>query len=158
MELAAKVVGRGHVNRIEALNMRCDSNEVPDPISELETDGYWIGVGTFRGMASVLDESEALLAEESITTSGAVRMTVVRGRLLAIVAPESTAAAVWVTGDPSDVRTEGFGSEGLLRRRPKAVRVSAPTWTLEVSEVSTLVRTSGDNESGQIASLLSALV
>ncbi len=58
---------------------------------------------------------------------------------------------------PTELNVRGIGSQGLLRKRPTELVLSAPDWELHATEVSMLLRHSGSYKAGEEGSLLAAL-
>jgi hypothetical protein len=152
------VTGRSNERTIEELDMRCDAHEIPDSPDGSKADGYWLCLATMKGKAPSLTQGEVSADSAEFSSTGTAALTLVKGRLLGILGPSSpTEHAVWFTRPPTELNVQGIGSQGLLRKRPTELVLSAPDWELHATEVSMLLRHSGSYKAGEEGSLLAAL-
>jgi hypothetical protein len=152
------VTGRSSERTIEALDMKCDAHEIPDSPDGAKADGYWLCLATMKGTAPSLTQGELTDGAEEFASTGTAALALVKGRLLGILGPSSpTEQAVWFTRPPAELSVRGIGSQGLLRKRPTELVLTAPDWELHATEVSMLLRHSGSYKAGEEGSLLAAL-
>lgn len=147
---------RGAARRVEALEMRGDAKEIPDPLGNEKPIGWWIvGVCTMSGSARVgaLDG-----VSTPVNMQGTAALAIVQGRLLGIFSTNSKAdPAVWFSWSIPSLHIEAAGSQGLFKKRPTQITVSGPDATLVLSQVNRLYRNSNSYQSGQENSFLGAL-
>lgn len=135
--------------------MRCDSREIPDPLAAGEPRGWWIAAMAFAQEGYTTDPNVGLPTHQGICA-----LTVAPSSFHAILAPQAaTAPAVWVSADLSSLQVEASGTQGLFRKRPSLVEISAPKdgWSLSLAMVSRLYRASNRFQNGHEASLVEAL-
>jgi hypothetical protein len=150
------VDARGAARRIEALGMRCDAKEIPDPLGSEKPTGWWIsGECTVSGSAS----KGALDGETTpVNMRGTVALAVVAGRLLGIFSTNSKAdPALWLSWSISALHIETAGSQGMFKKRPSRITVKGPDSVLVMSHVGRLYRNTNRLQQGQEGSLLGAL-
>jgi hypothetical protein len=146
------VAKRGKAVRDDSLQMKCDNQEIPDPLkaaaSYLQKEklslkdvvgaksnqSRWFAIGSFVGQARAAGSVDS----ESVDVHGPVAMTVVEteGRLLGILAPQDPATpAVWFAWPLAELSVETAGEQGTFRKRPRKVTVRSGKSSLELIEV-----------------------
>lgn len=150
------VDARGAARRIEALAMRCDAKEIPDPLGDEKPIGWWIaGVCTFSGSASAGTPDGSTTP---VSMQGTVALVVMPGRLMGIFSTHSNAdPAIWFSWSIPSLHVETAGSQGMFKKRPTHITVNAPGAVLVMSQVNRLFRSSNSFQSGQESSFLGAL-
>ena len=150
------VEARGAARRIEALAMRCNSKEIPDPLGDEKPVGWWIaGTCTISGSASAGTPDGVTVP---INMQGTVALAVMPDRLLGIFSTNSpTEPAIWFSWPTSQLHIETAGSQGVFKKRPVQITVRGQNATLTLSDVNRLYRNSNSYQSGQENSFLSAV-
>jgi hypothetical protein len=159
------VNSRGRSLEIAELAMRCDSKEIPSDISGLVPTGSWIAMqATFGGSASKLNLEGTAIAPEDIVAKGTVAMAVFDDRVIGILSPEaSSEPSLWFAWTLAPLEVTTVGTQGAFKKRPGKVRidqgggVDVDGNTLVLGSVS-LIRASGQAQSGQEQSLFDSLV
>jgi hypothetical protein len=116
------VAGRG-AQENTPLGMRCDSKEIPSPLSG-EPATWWIAARCI--FAAVPTPSEELPDEAggALLVEAPAAFCVSEGRLLGIVSPNDPASeALWWAWSLASTRVETSGTRGLFKKRPAAVVV-----------------------------------
>ncbi len=174
------IASRGASFREEELEMKCDAKEMPDPLQNPASwagkDGArrelsfkdvvgaksnqtrWIAASAFVGRARRPGGEEV----EEVTTRGGdpVAMTVVETerRLLGIIGQKDPAApAIWWAWplEALEVATEGV--QGMLRKRPRMISITAFGSRLELIELSSMRIDKSSFTMGQENAFLKAL-
>lgn len=150
------VDARGAARRMEALGMRCDAKEIPDPIGDEKPTGWWIvGLCVISGMAN----KDTLDGDATpFKMQGTAALAVTEGRLLGIGSTNSKAdPAVWFSWSLPSLRIETEGSQGVFKKRPTIITVQGPGAFIVMRDVNCLYRNINRYQSGQENSLLKAL-
>jgi hypothetical protein len=127
--------------RMGSLKMNCTEREVPYEDSREAPTGTWIAAGAFAGDAAPLEPATGNLEEPSQhSCSGATAVTIVGGRLLAIVAPTGSEPAVWLAVPTTALKLETRGEQGLFHKRPQMITITTEHWDLHLREVMQLTR------------------
>lgn len=147
---------RGAAQRIEALGMRCDAREIPEPLGNQKPVGWWIaGICTISGSASAGTPDGPTTP---INKQGTVAVAVMPGRLLGIFSTNSKAdPAVWFSWSIPELRIETAGSQGIFRKRPAQITVLGQDATLVLSDVTRFYRNINSYQRWREKSFLNAL-
>ena len=146
MSNAAVLVPRPIKERtLNALDMRGDEREIPDPVEVwaripkpkdvVTPDGWWLcESGDLRAQAYVINSYSELTDPRPVTVKAAtVALCVVSGRLLGIASPnDESADAVWFAFNANDV--------SVTIHSNSTATLLGKDWTLEVTGVSELNR------------------
>jgi hypothetical protein len=160
----------------DALGMKCDGKEIPDPLEPAASylgkeqltwkdvvgaksnQSRWIAVGSFTGKARMPGTASV----ESIATGPGqpVAMTIVEteDRLLGILGPDDQSqAAIWWAWplDALAVQTEGV--QGTFRKRPRRVSIGAFGSQVDLLEISSVRNDKSSFTMGKEAAFLKAL-
>lgn len=150
------VEAHGVAQRIDALGMRCDAKEIPDPLGNEKPVGWWIG-----GKCTISGSATAGTLDGRITPvkmQGTVAVAVMSDRLLGIFSTDSkTDPAIWFSWSIPELHIETGGSVGIFKKRPSHIAVVRQDTTLIVAYVARLYRNINRSQSGQEQSFLNAL-
>jgi hypothetical protein len=159
------VDARGGARELSHLEMKCDRKEIPEFLSLIKPEGWWIAADvTFGGTLQTGGETNDLGESKSGSMKGSAALAVGEGRVIGIMSPSSPAEpAIWWSWPLSELRTEAVGSQGLLKKRPTAIvlnrngGVDGDGDSLVLKGVGRLYRNSNNVSQGQEASLLKVL-
>jgi hypothetical protein len=155
----ALVGARGSARALGPLGMKCDAKEIPEFLNGTKPAGWWLFVRCqFDGQAAGSGETGALGDPRDTACAGTAAVAVGGGQLIGILGPNDRAqAALWWSWELNSLQVDATGSQGVFKKRPTDIVITAADGTLAVKEVSRLYRNSGNYQSGQEASLLKAL-
>lgn len=164
----------------ESLQMKCDAKEIPDPLQSAASwagkDGArrelsfkdvvnaksnqtrWIALGMFAGQGRVAGTDS--IQEVSIEGGQPVAMVVVETeqRLLGILGPKDPGApAIWWAWPLAALSVASEGAQGLLRKSPQMVSLSAYGSRVELAEVCSVRNDKSSFTSGAEARFMKAL-
>jgi hypothetical protein len=146
--------------------MRCDGKDIPEAVSGVKPDGWWlIGECIFGGTAAPGGESGTLGAPGDAVVRGTAVLAVGEGRVIGIVSPNDVAEpALWWAWPLAEISVETVGTQGLIKKRPAGIKVhrgggvEGDGDSLAFKDVSRLFRSGGGRyQTGQEQSLLAAL-
>jgi hypothetical protein len=166
MEGTVLVDGRGAARVVASLAMKCDAKEIPEAADGSAPEGWWIAADcTFGGRLRPRGETGTLGEPADGMMEGQAAVAVFADRIIGIMSPTAKAApAVWWSWPLTTTKVSASGSEGLLKKRPTALRLDRNGGveaddgdSIVLKAVSRLYRSSGRFQSGQSASLLKAL-
>lgn len=161
----------------DALDMKCDKKEIPDPltpaasylgkerreltlrdvVSAKSNQTRWMAVGRFTGTA--VSAGEGAVEEVSAGPTGlAMAIVETERRLLGIISPDDRREpAIWLAWPLDTLAVTTEGSQGMLRKRPRMVAISAFGARLELIEVSRMRNDKSSYSTGQEVAFLRAL-
>lgn len=150
------VAARGEARRTEALEMRCNAKEIPDPLGTEKPVGWWIaGLCTVSGSASAGTPDGVITP---VRMQGTVAIAVTPEWLLGIFSTNSTAdPAIWFSWSIPQLRIETAGSQGVFKKRAAQITVHGLDATLVLSDVNRLYRNIIKYQTGQENSFLDAV-
>lgn len=148
------VNGRNAAQSVEALGMRCNPDEVPDPLDDRKCE-YFAGMAHVSGEAPVLGRDDVSIGEAiAVRLTGLFALAVGGGNVYGIVAPLSPVEpAAWFSGPVSELSVTAHGSEGMLRKRPRELVIAGDQWQVTISDIAALFRSSGRYQTGQAKKL-----
>jgi hypothetical protein len=156
---AVMVNHRGEAAQMPKFGMRCNAQEIPEPMSTAKPLGWWIALaGSFAGSVGVESDGSDRAQVRPIESAVSVAVAVTRDRVLGICKPDSRHdPAVWFAASIPPLTVNSFGSQGILRKRPTEIRLGCDDWNVTLSGVSRYFSHSKSHQTGQEASLLKAL-
>ncbi|MEA2470020.1 MAG: hypothetical protein QOE38_1019 [Thermoleophilaceae bacterium] len=153
------VSARRAAHSVPWLDMRSDAKEIPDALDGSKPVGWWLSEeATFTGRAAQEGPGTPGAAEE-VSLGGTVALAVFADRVIGIVSPNDFAPpAVWFSWPRPSVAVETSGTVGLIRKRPRQLALQVEGHgALQLTAVSSLLRSMGSYQAGQEGSLLKAL-
>jgi len=176
-QLLTVLVGKRNIQlHDDSLDMRCDAKEIPDPLKPAASylgkerltlrdvvgaksnQTRWIAAGSFVGKARTADS--ASIEEVSTAPGQPVAMAVVETeqRLLGILAQKDLAApAIWWAWPLSALSVDTDGVQGMVRKRPRQISITAFGARVDLIEVSSVRNDKSSFTMGQEAAFLKAL-
>lgn len=164
----------------ESLRMKCDAKEIPDPLQSAASwagkDGArrelsfkdvvkassnqtrWIALGMFVGQGRLAGTDS--IQEVSVEGGAPVAMVVVETeqRLLGILGPKDPGApAIWWAWPLAALGVTSEGTQGMLRKRPQMIALSAYGSRLELIEVCSVRNDKSSFTSGAEGRFMKAL-
>lgn len=156
---AMAIDGRGS-RTVAELGMQCNAKEWPDPVEDIKPEGYWIAAsGEFNGNLPWQNPDR----EPLTSLGGPTAFAITKSTCYAIMAPDAVAdPAGWFSVPLKSLTVTSSGAQGLFKKRPTSIEISADGWTVRVTDVARLFRPSNRSRAasfqmGQEASLISAL-
>jgi len=154
---AIQVDGRGHAMTMALLNMRCDGQQLPEPLNGDKPRMYRVRA-SFSGQAAPWNGgSPGAMAPYS--TEGRTALGVGGNRVFGIVTPDlADDPCVWFSLSVRGLRIVEQGQQGFLKRRPVSIQFGSDQWFVRVKDVNIIIPASGGRQQpGQEAALLQAL-
>jgi hypothetical protein len=153
------VDARNAPHALNPLGIKCDAKEIPEFINGQKPAGWWLFARCqFNGRAASDGETGTLGEVTDGSRDGTAAVAVGDGQLIGILSPnDKVHAALWWAWELNSLQIQSTGSQGILKKRPTEITITAADGTLEVNNVSRLYRNSGNYQSGQEASFLKAL-
>lgn len=148
MDIPVKFVPTRNVAHTDDdLGIRCDATERPrtwpppnptelrDVIHAGKDESEWVALANFHG--KVTQEETAAVVEAASPDICPVAIAIAKERVLGILAPENDdEPALWWAWHASEIRVETSGSQGMFRKRPETIELSAYEGRLLLSQVS----------------------
>ena len=121
---------------VSSLGIECTAKEMPHPVDK-RADGYFIASGQLRTSLPVIDHATGEpLPAGSVELWGITNVAIFDRKLAAIIGPpENGRPAIWLVVSLPPSKVAAVGSQGLIKRRPRAIQVATAELALELSEV-----------------------
>jgi hypothetical protein len=155
---AVLVDARGRSMTVALLGMRCDAQQVPEPLDGSKLRLYRAR-GVFQGNAAPWNEGGSPGLPAQAQAEGRTAIGVGGGRVMGILTPDQAAhPSAWFSLPLTGLRIVEQGSKGMLKSRPVSVQFGNDQWWCRVTEVSVIIPASGGRlQPKQEGSLLQAL-
>ncbi|MFZ0664512.1 MAG: hypothetical protein WAM97_02070 [Acidimicrobiales bacterium] len=140
---AVLVDARGHSMAVGLLNMRCDAQQIPEPLDGTKPR-LFRGRGTFTGTASPWNEGGSPGQPAQATAEGRTALGIAAGRVYGILTPDLAALpSVWFSLPLRSLRVVEEGRKGVLKGRPEAIQFGNDQWRVRLSDVNLIIPASG---------------
>lgn len=155
---AVLVDARGHSTTVALLGMRCDAQQIPEPLDG-NKPRLFRGKGVFQGKAAPWNAGGSPGLPAQAQAEGRTAIAVGGGRVMGILTPDqATQPSVWFSLPLGGIRIVEQGSKGVLKSRPVSVQFGNDQWWCRLTEVSVIIPASGGRlQPKQEGTLLQAL-